>query len=124
MRTLSGLLIFIQVLNVRTYDLVRCSLSYRESVPFDFNVTLSQTWLDIMRPNHNVHLASLIFLSQAYALPQPAIIDKKASDDHALNRQRADSVKQTFQIAWNGYQKYAFPNDELHPISNSFGNPR
>lgn len=71
-----------------------------------------------------VYVFSLALYASASAFPQPSNIDKKSSEDHKLNRQRADAVKQTFQIAWDGYQKYAFPNDELHPITNSFGNPR
>nr|POF13290.1 mannosyl-oligosaccharide alpha-1,2-mannosidase 1b [Quercus suber] len=35
--------------------------------------------------------------------------------------QRADGVKEAFQHAWAGY---AFPNDELYPVSNGFGNSR
>ena len=45
-------------------------------------------------------------------------------DNHTLNRERADAVKATFEIAWAGYKKYAFPHDELHPISNSYSDSR
>jgi mannosyl-oligosaccharide alpha-1,2-mannosidase len=45
-------------------------------------------------------------------------------DDHVLNRQRADAVKEAFTYAWDGYYKYAFPNDELNPVSNGFSNSR
>jgi len=38
--------------------------------------------------------------------------------------QRAQAVKDAFQFAWNGYYDFAFPNDELHPVNNSFGNSR
>lgn len=37
---------------------------------------------------------------------------------------RADAVVEMFRFAWNGYQKYAFPNDELRPQNNSFSNSR
>ncbi|KAL5334898.1 mannosyl-oligosaccharide alpha-1,2-mannosidase 1B [Aspergillus crustosus] len=37
---------------------------------------------------------------------------------------RADAVKEAFSHAWDGYYKYAFPNDELHPVSNGYGNTR
>ncbi|KAL4798998.1 glycoside hydrolase [Aspergillus venezuelensis] len=37
---------------------------------------------------------------------------------------RADAVKEAFSHAWDGYYKYAFPNDELRPISNGYGNSR
>lgn len=37
---------------------------------------------------------------------------------------RADAVVEMFRFAWDGYQKYAFPNDELRPQNNSFTNSR
>lgn len=45
-------------------------------------------------------------------------------DNHALNRARADAVKEAFQYAWDGYYDHAFPHDELHPVSNSFSDSR
>lgn len=39
-------------------------------------------------------------------------------------QQRAQAVKDAFEFAWNGYTKYAFPNDELKPVSNGFDNTR
>jgi hypothetical protein len=45
-------------------------------------------------------------------------------DDHDLNRQRADAVKEAFTFAWDGYHKYAFPHDELHPVTNGFSDSR
>lgn len=35
---------------------------------------------------------------------------------------RANAVKETFQVAWNGYHAYAFPNDQLLPVNDSFDN--
>lgn len=40
------------------------------------------------------------------------------------SEERAAAVKEAFQFAWDGYYKYAFPHDELHPISNSFSDSR
>ena len=40
------------------------------------------------------------------------------------NATRADAVKAAFQTAWDGYYKYAFPNDSLKPISNTGSNDR
>lgn len=37
---------------------------------------------------------------------------------------RADAVVEMFRFAWEGYAKYAFPNDELRPQNNSFTNSR
>lgn len=43
---------------------------------------------------------------------------------YVTNQTRADAVKQTFQISWDGYYKYAFPGDSLLPVTNSFANDR
>lgn len=32
---------------------------------------------------------------------------------------RAEAVKNTFQIAWEGYYKHAYPHDQLHPLDNT-----
>lgn len=37
---------------------------------------------------------------------------------------RAGAIKEAFSHAWDGYYEYAFPHDELHPISNGFGDSR
>lgn len=42
--------------------------------------------------------------------------------DTAAERQAA--VKEAFTFAWDGYYKYAFPHDELHPIANSYSDSR
>lgn len=59
------------------------------------------------------------------------VIFLQAYGAHHMNRRdnsteidRAAAVVETFQTAWDGYKEYAFPNDELHPVTNSFGNPR
>ena len=39
-------------------------------------------------------------------------------------QERSAAVKEMFEFAWNGYYKYAFPNDELQPVNNSFSNSR
>lgn len=39
-------------------------------------------------------------------------------------RRRANEVTKVFRFAWQGYSKYAFPNDELHPLDNTWGNSR
>lgn len=44
--------------------------------------------------------------------------------EYVTNQTRADAVKQTFQISWDGYYKYAFPGDSLLPVTNSFANDR
>lgn len=49
---------------------------------------------------------------------------KPTGESPSEMKQRADAVKEAFQHAWDGYYKYAFPNDELHPVSNGFSNSR
>lgn len=46
------------------------------------------------------------------------------TDHPATQQQRANAVKTTFKTSWNGYMQYAFPNDELLPLTNSFSNSR
>jgi mannosyl-oligosaccharide alpha-1,2-mannosidase len=55
---------------------------------------------------------------------QNLITRQNRPDNHTLNRQRADAVKEAFTYAWNGYEKYALPHDELHPVSNGFSDSR
>ncbi|KAF2798074.1 glycoside hydrolase family 47 protein [Melanomma pulvis-pyrius CBS 109.77] len=37
---------------------------------------------------------------------------------------RAEAVIEMFRFAWSGYSTYAFPNDDLLPLNNSFSNSR
>ncbi|KAH8593366.1 glycoside hydrolase [Bisporella sp. PMI_857] len=63
--------------------------------------------------------------STVFAMPHGQPVARQSRpNDHELNRQRADAVKEAFTHAWNGYYKYAFPNDELHPVSNGYSNSR
>ncbi|KAF3008486.1 maturation of Asn-linked oligosaccharides protein [Curvularia kusanoi] len=50
-------------------------------------------------------------VKRQYSAP-PAVVD------------RAQAVIDTFRLSWAGYSTYAFPNDELHPVTNTFGNSR
>lgn len=68
---------------------------------------------------------SLAALSLAgSALAYPYTDSEAALRKQSANQQRADAVKEAFQHAWNGYMKYAFPHDELHPVSNGYGDSR
>jgi mannosyl-oligosaccharide alpha-1,2-mannosidase len=58
------------------------------------------------------------------AIPHGGKLPRSRADNHTLNRERADAVKEAFTFSWNGYKEYAFPHDELHPISNSFSDSR
>jgi mannosyl-oligosaccharide alpha-1,2-mannosidase len=61
-----------------------------------------------------------------FAVPHGQDLRNRQSrpDDHALNVQRANGVKEAFTYAWDGYHKYAFPHDELHPVSNGYSDSR
>ncbi|KAF2011743.1 glycoside hydrolase family 47 protein [Aaosphaeria arxii CBS 175.79] len=48
----------------------------------------------------------------------------KWADTAVTPSERADAVKEVFVEAWDGYYKHAFPNDELHPLLNTYGNSR
>ena len=40
------------------------------------------------------------------------------------SRVRREAVKAAFAHGWEGYATHAFPNDDLHPLSNTFQNTR
>jgi mannosyl-oligosaccharide alpha-1,2-mannosidase len=70
----------------------------------------------------------LVTLSlRALALPQNVPKNLKAHgkrNDLPPAEERAQAVVDTFRTAWTGYYEYAFPNDELKPVSNGFSNSR
>lgn len=70
-----------------------------------------------------VPLLGLLSLT-VLAVPHRVKLPRGRPDNHTLNRERADAVKEAFTFSWNGYQKYAMGHDELHPISNSFSDSR
>ena len=49
---------------------------------------------------------------------------RSGSPQYIANKERADAVKQTFQVSWDGYYKYAFPHDSLRPVRNRFYDDR
>ncbi|PPJ51735.1 hypothetical protein CBER1_08888 [Cercospora berteroae] len=55
------------------------------------------------------------------ALPQYEPYPGEPKDE---SQQRANAVKQAFEFSWQGYSEYAFPNDELLPVTNGFSNSR
>lgn len=59
---------------------------------------------------------------QSYAGPTKRYSGPPSS--YVVNHTRANAVKQTFQISWDGYYKYAFPGDSLLPVTNTFENDR
>lgn len=78
----------------------------------------------------------LVFASFACLLAQSAIAAPATQDPNHWkppfppsygpkgNKQRADAVVEAFRHAWTGYYKYAFPADELTPVTNGKSNPR
>lgn len=80
-------------------------------------------------------LAVLATASQVAALPQTPLAARESGHvpvrrytgppaSYVTNRTRTDAVKQTFQISWDGYYKYAFPGDSLLPVTNKGSNDR
>ncbi|KAL3420637.1 glycosyl hydrolase family 47 [Phlyctema vagabunda] len=81
--------------------------------------------------NRHILLLSSAAFALTTALHGPSIhelaeIQEKRdnADYSSLNEERADAVKEAFTFSWNGYEKYAFPNDELLPLTNNFSNSR
>ncbi|KAI4730540.1 glycoside hydrolase family 47 protein [Aureobasidium sp. EXF-10728] len=75
-----------------------------------------------MRP-HVIPIAVLVSytsLSSSQSLPDAS----GDNDIHAISRKRAQAVKEAFEFAWHGYHTFAFPNDELLPVNNSYSNSR
>ncbi|KAJ5725368.1 Mannosyl-oligosaccharide alpha-1-2-mannosidase [Penicillium malachiteum] len=79
-----------------------------------------------MRTTLSLSLAALSLMGSATAFPHPhqdteTVLSTSSSSS---DQEKADAVKEAFQHAWNGYMKYAFPHDELHPVSNGYGDSR
>lgn len=70
----------------------------------------------------SLSLAALGLAGSALAYPYPE--NDAVLRGQSTNQQKADAVKEAFQHAWDGYMKYAFPHDELHPVSNGYGDSR
>jgi mannosyl-oligosaccharide alpha-1,2-mannosidase len=43
---------------------------------------------------------------------------------YSPHQERANAVQEAFIFAWDGYYRYAFPNDGLHPVSYGYRNSR
>lgn len=74
-----------------------------------------------MRVPVSVSLAafSLVGSTVAYPFAEAEEVLHRESDSR-----KADAVKEAFQHAWDGYIEYAYPHDELHPVSNGYGDSR
>ncbi|KAF2712937.1 glycoside hydrolase family 47 protein [Pleomassaria siparia CBS 279.74] len=72
-----------------------------------------------------------VLLPVALALPRnaPESLNingniKRQNDNRPSAEDRAQAVIDTFRTSWHGYYTYAFPHDELHPVSNTFSDSR
>ena len=56
--------------------------------------------------------------------PPPAIdveaIEKEAAEQARIWKERAESVRDAFKTAYNAYETYASPHDELLPLTNRY----
>jgi mannosyl-oligosaccharide alpha-1,2-mannosidase len=48
----------------------------------------------------------------------------KPPQAYRTNHARAEAVKEAFLHSWSGYHRYAFPHDELRPLTNTAGDSR
>jgi len=61
----------------------------------------------------------------ALGLPRNVLPNLKSrQDDLPSAEDRAKAVIDIFRTSWDGYYKFAFPHDELHPVTNSFSDSR
>lgn len=37
---------------------------------------------------------------------------------------KAQAIKDAYRVSWKAYYDHAFPNDTLHPVTNSYENDR
>ncbi|OLN85112.1 putative mannosyl-oligosaccharide alpha-1,2-mannosidase 1B [Colletotrichum chlorophyti] len=68
-------------------------------------------------------LAVAGLLTQVSATPQGSP-QAPVAPAYTPHPERANAVKEAFQRSWNGYRKFAFPNDTLKPVSDSSENDR
>lgn len=68
-----------------------------------------------------------VFVSAGSVIAGPAArrgAGQSPAPKYSANATRANAVKNTFQIAWDGYHKYAFPHDSLMPVTNKYADER
>lgn len=68
-----------------------------------------------LTPGSDDPLKPVPWSSRNFSYPKSSIPPK-------VWEQRAERVKQAFIHAYNGYEQYASPSDELRPLSNSASN--
>lgn len=75
-----------------------------------------------MRVPVSLSIAALSLVGSAVAYPYGET--EAVLSGESTNQAKADAVKEAFQHAWDGYIKYAFPHDELTPVSNGHADSR
>ncbi len=75
----------------------------------------------MVRPAAWALSAVLLLPAVAARLPHHVLEERQ---DYAPPVNRSEAVRKAFRLSWKAYYKYAFPNDELYPVSRSFGNSR
>lgn len=74
-----------------------------------------------------IHVLHALLLTPALALPHsnPKNVNLAQQQNRARKaEERAQAIIDAFRVSWEGYYEHAFPNDELHPVSNTFSNSR
>lgn len=71
-----------------------------------------------------MHISTLRLASGLSLATAAVAAPQRCVPRQADSSERAAAVKEAFQFAWNGYYKYAFPHDELRPVTNGFTNSR
>jgi hypothetical protein len=66
-----------------------------------------------------VFIAS-IGLIKASPLPKQDDNLKPRAITYQVNQARANEIREDFLIGWYGYYKYAFPHDQLKPVTNGY----
>ncbi|QDS78129.1 hypothetical protein FKW77_004462 [Venturia effusa] len=69
-------------------------------------------------------LGLLIIPSIASPVPDESNQPLKRAPSFRVQADRAGAVKEAFSFAWDGYHKYAFPADELNPLTKGKGYSR
>jgi hypothetical protein len=82
--------------------------------------------ISMVRIRSLAHGAYILSLAAALPTNDPVNIATNSIEkrQHKEPAERAQAVVNTFKLSWEGYYKYAFPNDELKPVTNGFSNSR
>ena len=80
-------------------------------------------WGDLV-PIHPIGSSRPLPSTQFKKLPRlQHVFDREGFFAKRIRKQRREVIKKTFRKSWQGYRKYAWLQDELHPLSGTSGNP-